>query len=137
MDVNALMPTDGKYCLDTNIIISLFAGNKSILTKLTQASEVFIPSTVLGELYYGALKSARINENINRIDDFALGCTILTCDAETAGEYGRIKVELTRKGKMIPENDIWIAAATRLYELTIVTNDEHFGVIENLKIASW
>jgi tRNA(fMet)-specific endonuclease VapC len=46
------------------------------------------------------------------VNDFSIGCTILTCDSETAGEYGRIKLELTKKGKMIPENDIWIAAVT-------------------------
>lgn len=128
---------DGKYNLDTNIVIALFAGEKSILAKLAQVREVFISSTVLGELYYGALKSARIKENLKKIDGFVIDCTILTCDAETAGEYGKIKAELTQKGKMIPENDIWIAAVTRQYDLTIVTKDEHFGFIENLKITDW
>ena len=42
---------DGKYCLDTNIIIALFTGNESVLSGLEQASEVFISSVVLGELY--------------------------------------------------------------------------------------
>jgi tRNA(fMet)-specific endonuclease VapC len=93
---------NGKFCLDTNIVIALFAGNESVLAKLAQADQIFVPSTVLGELYYGALKSSRINENLKRIDDFAVGCTILNCDIETAGEYGRIKIALTQKGKMIP-----------------------------------
>lgn len=128
---------NGKYILDTNIIIALFAGDKSILAKLAQMDEVFISSTVLGELYYGALKSARVMENLKKIDDFAVECTILPCDAETAEEYGRIKAELTQKGKMIPENDIWIASVTRQYNLTIVTKDEHFHLIENLKITNW
>lgn len=128
---------NGKYCLDTNIVIALFAGNESILTNLVQLNQVFVSSTVLGELYYGALKSSRIYENLKRVNDFAIGCTILTCDSETAGEYGRIKLELTKKGKMIPENDIWIAAVTRQYDLTIVTKDEHFSTVENLKIVNW
>lgn len=128
---------DGKYTLDTNAIILLFAGDKNILAKLSQVNEILISSTVMGELYYGALKSARIIENMKRINDFTVGCTILACDAETAEEYGRIKAELAKKGKMIPENDIWIAAVTRQYDLTIVTNDEHFGHIENLKISNW
>ncbi len=128
---------DGKYILDTNIVIPLFTGDKNILAKLAQVNEVFISSIVLGELYYGALKSARIIENLKKIDDFAIGCTVLACDAETAEEYGRIKAELSQKGKMIPENDIWIAAVTRQYDLTIVTKDEHFAYIENLKISNW
>ncbi len=128
---------DGKYTLDTNIIIPLFAGDKTILTKLALVNEVFISSTVLGELYYGALKSTRMIENLKKIADFAVSCTTLACDAETAEEYGRIKAELTRKGKLIPENDIWIAAVARQYDLTIVTKDEHFGYVENLKISNW
>jgi tRNA(fMet)-specific endonuclease VapC len=128
---------DGRYCLDTNIVISLFAGDKNILAKLVPVNEVFISNTVLGELYYGALKSVRIDDNLKRVNDFATGCTILTCDAETAEEYGRIKAELSRKGKMVPENDIWIAAVTRQYDLTIVTKDEHFSFIENLKMTDW
>jgi tRNA(fMet)-specific endonuclease VapC len=128
---------DGRYCLDTNIVISLFAGDKNILAKLVPVNEVFISSTVLGELYYGTLKSVRIDDNLKRVNDFATGCTILTCDAETAEEYGRIKAELSRKGKMVPENDIWIAAVTRQYDLTIVTKDEHFSFIENLKMTDW
>jgi tRNA(fMet)-specific endonuclease VapC len=128
---------NGKYCLDTNIIIALFAGNESILAKLAQVSEVFITSTILGELYYGALKSSRIQENLKRITDFTVGCTILNCDEETAGEYGRIKVELIQKGKMIPENDIWIAATARQHDLTIVTKDEHFSFIKDLLTTNW
>lgn len=38
---------------------------------------------------------------------------------------------------MIPENDIWIASVTRQYDLTIVTKDEHFHFIENLKTTNW
>ena len=128
---------NGKYCFDTNIIIALFGGTESVVTKMAQINEAFISSTVLGELYYGALKSSRLQENLKRITDFAVDCTILNCDEETAVEYGKIKVELTQKGKMIPENDIWIAAVAKQHDLTIVTNDEHFSTIDNLKIANW
>jgi tRNA(fMet)-specific endonuclease VapC len=137
MAAKKLIPMNGKYCLDTNIIIALFARNENILTKLAQVEQVFISSTVLGELYYGALKSARVYENLRRIDDFAKGCTILDCDAETARVYGKIKVELTQKGKMIPDNDIWIAAVARQLDLIIVTKDQHFSVVEDLKIENW
>jgi tRNA(fMet)-specific endonuclease VapC len=89
---------NGKYCLDTNVIIALFGGNEKVLANLTQVNEVFVSSTVLGELFYGALKSVRIQENLKKIDDFAMDCTIISCDAETAAEYGRIKVELAQKG---------------------------------------
>ena len=56
----------------------------------------------------------------------------LPCDFDTARLYGRIKAELRRKGKPIPENDIWIAAAAIQYGLTLVTRDRHFDFIDGL-----
>ena len=47
----------GRYLLDTNILIALFADETAVKEKLAQASEVFIPSIAVGELYYGAWKS--------------------------------------------------------------------------------
>lgn len=44
----------GRYLLDTNIVIALFADEAVVTERLGEAAEVFIPSVVLGELYYGA-----------------------------------------------------------------------------------
>jgi tRNA(fMet)-specific endonuclease VapC len=42
----------GKVFLDTNIVITLFAEDQAVLDKLAQTDEAFIPSIVLGELYF-------------------------------------------------------------------------------------
>lgn len=128
---------NGKYLLDTNIIILLFANDKDILKNLSKASEVFIPNIAVGELYYGACKSTHSKENIERINKFIECNTILTCDAETAWYYGKIKSELKFKGKPIPENDIWIAATSLQHNLFLVTRDTHFKEVEKLKLISW
>jgi len=47
----------GRYLLDTSILIALCADETAVKEKLAQASEVFIPSIAVGELYYGAWKS--------------------------------------------------------------------------------
>ena len=71
---------NGRYLLDTNIVIALFAQDQSIQDHLYRAEEVLIPSIVLGELYYGALKSARVETNQARIDEFASSSVIVGCD---------------------------------------------------------
>jgi tRNA(fMet)-specific endonuclease VapC len=38
---------------------------------------------------------------------------------------------------MIPENDIWIAALARQYDLTVVSSDRHFAEVNNLRWESW
>lgn len=128
---------NGKFLLDTNIVIALFANEATIKSNLTQASEVFIPSIVIGELYYGARKSGRIEANLARIDDFVDGSTILACDTETARQYGEVKNNLRLKGRPLPENDIWIAALSLQHNLILVTRDAHFKEVENLRTIAW
>ena len=110
---------NGRYLLDTNIVIAIFADEAAAHQKLAGVAEVFVPSVVLGELYYGAQKSARIASNVERVDEFAANNTVLAGDAETARQYGQIKSELRAKGRPIPENDIWIEAVAKQYQLTL------------------
>lgn len=122
----------GRYLLDTNIIIALFADEATVKNNLAQANEVFIPSFVIGELCYGVRKSGRVSANLARIDELVAGSTILGCDAETARQYGEVKNPLRLKGRPLPENDIWIAALALQHDLTLVTRDAHFQEVENL-----
>jgi tRNA(fMet)-specific endonuclease VapC len=127
----------GKFLLDTNIVIALFADEVTIKSNLTQASEVFIPSIVIGELCYGARKSGRVGANLARINELVGSSTILVCDAETAQQYGEVKNNLRLKGRPLPENDIWIAALSLQHDLILVTRDAHFKEVENLQTVAW
>ncbi len=128
---------DGRYLLDTNIVVALFNGDSGIDRQLRLVSEVFLPSIALGELYFGAAHSGRPEANAARIDDFAETCTIHRVDDRTAREYGRIKGELRRRGRPIPENDIWIAACALQHELILVTRDNHFSSVDDLAAECW
>lgn len=128
---------NGNYLLDTNIVIALFAGDESIRTHLAEVDEVFIPSIVLGELYYGAYRSSFKEKNAAKIDDFSAASAVLAPTRVTAKRYGLIKQALQSKGFPIPENDIWIASIAMEHELTIATRDEHFSKIDNVRIENW
>jgi tRNA(fMet)-specific endonuclease VapC len=127
----------GRILLDTNIVIALFAGEKPVRERLAECPEVYLPSTVLGELYYGARKSSQASANFARIEELAAAVTILPCDATTARLYGEIKASLRSQGRPIPENDIWIAAVAQQYGLTLVTRDEHFKNVAGLTAEAW
>jgi tRNA(fMet)-specific endonuclease VapC len=114
---------NGEFLLDTNIIIALFAGDTKVLQNLSAAKNIYLPSIALGELYFGARKSQRINENVARIDELAKQVGLLTPDLLTAQCYGIIKNELSAKGKPLPENDIWIAAIAKRHDLILVSKD--------------
>lgn len=127
----------GRYLLDTNIIIALFADEAIVKDNLAQASEVFIPSFVIGELCYGARKSGRVRENLAKIDELVAGSAILVCDAGTARQYGEVKNQLRFKGRPLPENDVWIAAVALQHDLILVTRDTHFQEVESLQTVAW
>lgn len=128
---------NGSYLLDTNIIIALFEFDAGVQERLRDAQGVFLSSVVLGELYFGANKSSHAKENTARIDRFAEGRFVLACDAQVAREYGLLKNELRLKGRPLPENDIWIAAAARWHDLVLVSRDNHFREVEGLKMEVW
>ncbi|HOV49528.1 MAG TPA: type II toxin-antitoxin system VapC family toxin [Anaerolineae bacterium] len=128
---------NGDCLLDTNIIIGLFAADPAIVQNLRQAPRVFIPSIVIGELYYGALRSTRAQDNLARIEQLAARNIVLDCDVETARHYGYLKDRLRRQGCPLPENDLWIAALARQYQLTLITRDAHFSHIPDVQQLSW
>ncbi|MGR3311520.1 MAG: type II toxin-antitoxin system VapC family toxin [Candidatus Brocadiales bacterium] len=128
---------NGRFLLDTNIIIALFAEDPMVHTHIVNAEEVLVPCIVIGELYYGAYKSLKVQENLTRIDKFALNNTVLVCNTGTAKRYGAIKSNLKEKGQLIPENDLWVTALAQQYDLTVVTRDSHFDVVKNLKVEVW
>lgn len=127
----------GRYLLDTNVIIALFANEKDVKENLAGAEEVFLPAIAVGELCYGALKSGKPKENLDRIDELVAATVVLGCVTETARLYGDTKNMLRLKGQPLPENDIRIASLALQHNLTLVTRDNHFQVIEDLKTTTW
>lgn len=131
------MPASGRVLLDTNIVIALFREEEAIAQHLAECDEVFVPSIVIGELYFGAARSSRETFNRQRVALFAAGSLVLPCDSETAQRYGELKNILRAAGRPIPDNDIWIAAVAIQYGLTLVTRDEHFAEVRDVLLERW
>lgn len=127
----------GEYLLDTSVIIPLFRGEPIVQERLEQAEHIFLSALVLGELHFGAEGADHPEEQVEKIRAFADVCTQLACDAETARHYGRIKQSLRRRGRPIPENDLWIAATAVQHQLILVTRDGHFHEVEGLTTERW
>jgi tRNA(fMet)-specific endonuclease VapC len=123
--------------LDTNAASAIIDKDPDMQVWLRQDHNTFVPSIVIGELYFGAYKSTRVQSNVTRLEEFIAGNIILNCDAATGDYYGQIKTLLKTKGRPIPENDIWIAAIALQHGLSLVTRDAHFDVVDNLVTESW
>lgn len=126
-----------KCLLDTNAIIALQHDDETLKRLLSDATDVFVPAVAIGELYFGAYKSSKVEQNRKAIAAFIVGRVVLNVDTDTADIYGQIKQDLRAKGRPIPENDIWIAALAMQYSLTLLSRDAHFSEISNLTSQTW
>jgi tRNA(fMet)-specific endonuclease VapC len=126
-----------KFLLDTNIVVDWLRGEAAVAGHIDNAKEIFIPLIVIGELYYGAFYAKDVEKEIKVVRDIADKYDILYLDDDTAFTYGKIKADLRKKGKPIPENDIWIGAIAMQHNLTVVTRGKHFNEIYGLKITQW
>jgi tRNA(fMet)-specific endonuclease VapC len=127
----------GKRLLDTNVVIAILAHEDESIRRVSEAQEVYLSATVLGELEFGARNSGRVEENLGRIREFAGTVTVLQVDETTAEMYGAIRHVLRRAGQPIPDNDAWIAATAMQHDLTLVTRDAHFHAVEHVRIEHW
>lgn len=127
----------GKVLLDTNIVIAHIDGEKAVNDRVKQISESFISTVVMGELFYGAMKSQKTSSNIFRLEKVVEEFCILPCDITTAKVYGLVKNEMKTKGNPIPENDLWIAAIARQHGLILATRDVHFSKVPELQVEKW
>jgi tRNA(fMet)-specific endonuclease VapC len=117
--------------------VDALAGDSAIEAQLGRAEELFLSTITLGELHYGAAYSARPEANAVRITSFASTCTSVGVDAATAVQFGALKAELRRAGRLIPENDVWIAASALRHDFLLVTRDAHFAAVPRLAREEW
>ena len=121
--------------VDTNAVIQLL--NRSLHPRVLGFDEILVPKIVVGELLFGAHNSDRVEDNRRRVFSFLNRVSLLDIDTEIADLYGRIKAQLRRNGKPIPQNDVWIAATAMRHGLPLVTDDQHFERIEGLITIPW
>lgn len=127
---------DGRLLLDTNVLVAIINGDPVFVALIETAEQVYVPSVVLGELYFGAFNSSRREQNVARVDSISRDRSILFCDQGTARVYGQVKHEPRCKGRPIPENDLWIAAIAAQHDLTLVSRDDHFNHIDQIRRLS-
>lgn len=123
--------------LDTNAVASLLAREPRFLARLAHFRLPALSSVVIGELWFGALNSGRVEHNLERIEGIVSNCAPLSIDPECAQFYARLRLALKRRGRMIPVNDLWIAATAIRHGLPLLSDDAHFREVEDLDLRGW
>jgi len=123
--------------LDTNAVSALFAGDPGLGKVLATHTRHHLPVVVIGEYRYGLLGSRHRRHLEELLEMLVRESIVLLVDPATAEAYARVRRELRRKGRPIPENDVWIAALARQHGEPVVSRDEHFDEVPDLRRVAW
>jgi tRNA(fMet)-specific endonuclease VapC len=130
-----------KYILDTNVCIGLLKGKSSFLrTKIENIStdHIIIPAIVRFELYYGAYKSSRREETLQKLNEFLTSFETIELDNHIAETAGKIRADIEKKGTTIGPYDLLIGASAIYTGYVLVThNTKEFSRIPDLMIEDW
>lgn len=124
-----------RIALDTNRLTDLFRGDADLAEFLGGCDEVGIPFVVIAEMKAGFLGGTRSAANERLLASFLSRETVvvLYADRETTEQYARLFVQLKRAGTPVPDNDLWIAALCLEHDLALITCDQHFHKIPQLR----
>ena len=128
----------GIYLLDSSVLVLSLRGDQAIKQRMDAAAQLYVSSTALGELFFGAYGASRPPADARaEVTHIAAMIAVLVADAVTADIYGRIKQEQRARGQMLPDNDLWIAATAIQYTITLAARDAHFTWIRGLGYEQW
>jgi len=122
--------------IDTNVITKLLNKDPLAIALIHKIDNLYTSSIVVGELYFAAANSSKCEANLSNFKEVLSCMEIIPIDDAVCVSYAQIKLELKRKGKPIPDNDIWIAASAEAHNLSVATFDRHFSEISQIDLIT-
>jgi predicted nucleic acid-binding protein len=125
-----------KLVLDPNIYCDFAEGLPDAVDAIAAYGQsMFIPSVVLGELFFGFMKGSRQQFNEKKLRQIVsrLKIEIIDVNTDVARKYAMIYLSLQKRGIKIPINDVWIAACCMEVGGTLLTRDKHFELIDQIE----
>ena len=123
--------------LDTNALSAFVDGEPEVGAILGLQHRAAIPVIVLGEFRYGIMGSRHRKTYEEWLENHLRHFDLLAVTAETTVPYAALRAALKRLGRPIPANDAWIAALAMQHRLPILSRDEHFDALSDVRRVSW
>ncbi len=128
------------YTLDTDIVIEVLKGTETVVERMNALpieTSICITGLTVYELYKGVFSIGEKRREQD-VKEFIENVEILQLDEDIERKAGEIYADLRKKGELISDADILIAAIVLANDSVLVTNNtDHFKRIKNLKIENW
>lgn len=130
-----------RYLLDTNICIYIAKHNPpEVRARFARhkAEDLAMSVVTFGELRYGAEKSQFRKKSLAALELLEETIQVIPLGKTVGQHYGQLRAALESKGRLICNNDLWIAAHARAERWILVTNNEReFLRIDGLRLENW
>ena len=123
--------------LDTNALSAFVDGQPEVGAILGLQNRAAIPVIVLSEFRYGIMGSKHRKSYEEWLATHLRHFDLLAITAETTTPYAALRATLKRLGRPIPANDAWIAALAMQHRLPILSRDEHFDALSDVRRIRW
>ena len=130
-----------RFLLDTNICIYIRRKRpEQVLKRFSKLrhGEAVISVITYGELIYGVEKSQYREKALADLRELVRLLPAVALPEHAADFYGTLRANLSSRGEIIGNNDLWIAAHAIASGLILVTNNEkEFRRLPGLKTQNW
>lgn len=113
--------------VDTNIIIDYWKTPDNKMTDVFEKEDIAICGVVEAELIHGAISENEIGKILNAVSCFE--------NLPFSGDWirlGRMLNKLRKSGLTVPFTDAIIAQTAIEYDVSLLTNDHHFMLINSV-----
>ena len=133
-----------RYVLDTTAFSAAMRRDPDLMSLLKgyRPNDIVTVAPVVAEIRYGIKRLNNASKKVLLLkaerDRLLAIINVLPWQSAASEKYGAIKADLERRGKMIDDFDIAIAAIAISHECGVLTaNLKHFGRIQDLESKSW
>lgn len=126
--------------LDTDHCVFFIRGHREVVRAYEEhiRDEPAISVISVGELYYGAIRSARPENNLQKCQTFIDRLHVLPLEESEMHSFAQIKADLAKQGQPLPDLDLLIAATAMTAGILLIThNTSHFNRIKGLQLEDW
>lgn len=131
--------TSTSFLVDTDWVIDHLNGVGAATQRLRELEPQGLAVSIISvaELWEGVLFSRDRKRTEAMFRQFIENMVVVGIDNETCQRFGQVRGTLRKKGKLVGDLDLLIAASSLRHNLTLLTNNRrHFENIDGLRIES-
>ncbi len=126
-----------KYLVDSDWVVDYLIGKQQAIDLFSFVSQdgIAISLITFGEIYEGIYYGRDPQRSEAVFRQFLRSVDVLSLNRSIMQQFARIRGDLRRKGQIIGDPDIFIAATAIYHDLTLLTrNRKHYERIPTLKV---